>query len=181
MPDLEKAADAYREFLKALGVDRYLHADIEDCGMRVASLMARRLCAQDGDAPKLSLMPAPNRDKVVLGQLPFYSFCGHHFVPFFGTAAIEFVPRRSIAGLGGFVRIIDYFSRRPQFQENLTAQIADCIFDQLAPESVCVTVCARQMCLELQGCGSNIEITTQAVRADKSETASESAKSRTCC
>ncbi len=178
MPDLEKAAEAYAEFLKALGVDRYSHADIGDCGKRVASLMARRLCAQDGDMPKLSLMPAPNRDKVVLEQLPFYSFCGHHFVPFFGTAAIEFVPRRSIAGLGGFVRIIDYFSRRPQFQENLTAQIADCIFGELAPESVCVTLRARQMCLELQGCGSNIEITTQAVRTDKSETASQPSGSR---
>ena len=162
--NLQRAAQAYRAFLLALGVDKDPNVDVEESGLRVAQLMAKWIATRDAKPPKLSLMPAPNRDVVTLDKLPFYSFCGHHFVPFFGTVSITYVPRAHIAGLGGFVRIIDYFSRRPQFQEILTAQIADAIDEALAPESVRVVVTARQMCLELQGHGHGIEITTQALR-----------------
>ena len=162
--NLQRAAEAYSAFLAALGVDGNPNVDVEESGWRVAKLMAEWIACDDAKPPQFSLMPAPNHDIVTLDKLPFYSFCGHHFVPFFGTVSIAYVPNAFIAGLGGFVRVIDYFSRRPQFQENLTAQIADAIDAALAPESVSVVVTARQMCLELQGHGCGVEVTTKALR-----------------
>lgn len=114
--------------------------------------------------PHLSCMTAPAKDRVQISDLPFYSFCGHHFVPFFGTVSIEYIPNAFIAGLGGFARVIDYYARRPQFQETLTAQIADHIFEDLTPTGVSVQISARQMCMELKGYGSGVVIRTQASR-----------------
>lgn len=167
--DLQKASEAYGEFLTALGVDRYAEIDILESSKMASSLMQHWTASVDLPKPVLSLMPAPDGgDRVVLSQLPFWSFCGHHFVPFFGFVTIDYLPSRFIAGLGGFLRIIDYYSRRPQFQENLTHEIANEIFQQLQPQHLIVELNARQMCLELNGHGAGISIQTHAERHNES-------------
>ena len=113
-------------------------------------------------------MTSNGHDLVSLQKLPFYSFCAHHFVPFFGTVQSDYLPNQHIAGLGSFTRVIDHFSRRPQFQENLCAQIADYLFESLQPLALRVHLQARQMCLELHGKGNQIEIGVTADRGDVS-------------
>ncbi len=159
--DLEKAAKAYSEFLRAIGLkDSDSGIDLEDSARHTAELMSAWMSGLQMERPELSQMSSPGSELVCLHDLPFYSFCGHHFVPFFGTIDIDYRPIKSIAGLGGFTRIIEYYARRPQFQEQLCAQIAEHIYEDLSPKGVRVCVKARQMCLELYGKGSGIQIET---------------------
>ncbi len=165
---MEKAAKAYADFLSAIGLtETNTDIDLMDSAHHAAELMAAWMSGVVSNPPKMSKMPAPGHDRVVLEDLPFYSFCGHHFVPFFGTVRIEYVPNQYIAGLGGFTRVIDFYARRPQFQENLTHQICRHIFDELEPKSLKITIKSRQMCLELHGRGAGIEITTEAEKVSE--------------
>ena len=157
--DLQAASEAYAEFLRAIGVEDGM-IDIADSARHTAELMAFWMNGVGAEPPVLSRMPAPGHDLVSLRDLPFYSFCGHHFVPFFGTIQIDYIPNQWIAGLGGFSRVIDHFSHRPQFQENLCAQIAGHLFEQLEPAALRVQLSARQMCLELHGKGAGILVKT---------------------
>lgn len=99
---------------------------------------------------------------VVVRDIPFNTVCEHHLVPFVGVAHVGYVPgeievplgeRRQyrIAGLSKFARVIDGFARRPQVQENLTAQVGECIWLELAPQSVIVVMKAEHMCMSLRG------------------------------
>lgn len=163
MAQNQEAAQAYARFLKALGLnDTNANIDLEDSAAHTAELMAHWMGGLNEPRPALMTMNSPARELVSLHELPFYSFCGHHFVPFFGTIDIDYIPNEYIAGLGGFTRIIDYYARRPQFQEQLCAQIAEHIAQDLNPVGVRVCVKARQMCLELHGKGAGIQI--EAVR-----------------
>ena len=165
MQDIEAATKAYIAFLTALGIDETAGIDIADSARNTAILMAKMMQGLQEEKPVVSVMPALSKDLVSLKNLPFYSFCGHHFVPFFGTIQIDYYPNKKIAGLGSFSRIIDYYSRRPQFQENLCAQIADHIFySDLHPEAVRVTLTARQMCMELHGAGDHTSFESVAIR-----------------
>ena len=172
VPDLDAAARGYAAFLSALGVGRpesgHSPEDVEHAARLAATLMADWMRGISAPRPSLSPMPAPDGQRVALRGIPFCSICGHHFVPFFGTVDVEYVPRECIAGLGGFSRIIDHYARRPQFQEDLCAQIADHIVADLHPAAVRVRIRARQMCLEMQGRGTGIEVESTCVRGDES-------------
>ncbi len=165
--DIVAAANAFQTFLLSIGVDNSAGIDIAESAANTASLMADWMRGLHEDSPALSLMPAPNHchDLVTIEDLPFYSFCGHHFVPFFGTVTIDYYPGEFIAGLGGFIRIIDYYSRRPQFQENLCAQIADHINKELMPNAVRVRIAARQMCVELHENANHSIFKSEAIRS----------------
>jgi GTP cyclohydrolase I len=159
MGQIDLAAKAYADFLRAIGLtEANSGIDIEDSARNTAELMVSWMRGVSEPRPELSRMPSPDTDIVVLRDLPFYSFCGHHFVPFFGTVDIEYKPDRYIAGLGGFTRVIDYYARRPQFQECLCFSIAQHIYQDLEPKAVRVRLNARQMCLELHGKGAGILI-----------------------
>ena len=162
--DLDKASAAYSDFLRAMDLGPENGVDVHEAGRLVSELMARRMSGMSSLRPVLTRMASmDHHDPVFVHGLPFYSFCAHHFVPFFGTIDIEYVPDDWMAGLGGFCRIVEYHARRPQFQEHLTADIADHIMQDLEPRGVRVTIEARQMCMELQDRGQAV-IRTQAVR-----------------
>ena len=162
MESKDKATMAYAEFLRAIGLnEKNSGIDIEDSARNTAELMHWWMQGIEMDRPDMSLMPSAGSEIISLHDLPFYSFCGHHFVPFFGTVDIDYIPTEHIAGLGSFCRIIDFYARRPQFQEQLCAQIAEHLFKELHPRSVRVRIHARQMCLELHGKGAGIQIHTE--------------------
>lgn len=162
MSSLDKAAAAYADFLQAIGVNSDNSGiDVADSAKHTAELMKFWMSGLTSDRPMLLKMKSYGHETVSLHDLPFYSFCGHHFVPFFGAIDIDYVPNESIAGLGGFMRVIEYYSRRPQFQEQLCAQIAEHLNEDLHPRSVRVRIKARQMCMELQGEGAGIQIVTE--------------------
>ena len=88
---------------------------------------------------------------VIQTGIPFYSLCEHHMVPFFGEAAIAYIPDEKIVGLSKLARILEHFSRRLQNQERITKQVADFIEDNLNPKGVAVSLQARHMCMEMRG------------------------------
>ena len=92
-----------------------------------------------------------HREMVVLKDIPFISICEHHFLPFFGTADIGYVPNGRVVGASKLARALDILARRPQIQERLTTQIADTIVDALSPEGVGVVLSAEHMCISLRG------------------------------
>jgi len=90
-------------------------------------------------------------EMVVQCNIPFYSLCEHHLVPFFGVAHVAYIPGERIIGLSKFSRIIDHFAHRLQNQERITTQVADYINDILKPQGVAVTMTARHLCMEMRG------------------------------
>ncbi len=164
MSDLNRAAKAYAEFLTALDVNKgFSEKDLHDSSVHAAELMMYWMSELNQNPPEISLMSAYNNHLVSLQNLPFYSFCAHHFVPFFGTVKIDYVPDEWITGLGEFSKVIDHYSKQPQFQERLCSQIAEHLFQSLKPRALRVKISARQMCLELNGKGNGIKVETETV------------------
>ena len=90
-------------------------------------------------------------DMVVVEGIPFYSMCEHHLLPFFGTVDVAYVPDGEIIGLSKVPRLVDWASRRPSVQENLTHLIADEMQRIVHPKGLAVNVTARHMCMEMRG------------------------------
>lgn len=88
---------------------------------------------------------------VMVREIPFYSMCEHHFVPFHGQAHVAYMPKGRVTGLSKLARLVDGFAKRPQMQERLTAQIADCLNDRLNPLGVLVVIEAEHLCMSMRG------------------------------
>ena len=92
-----------------------------------------------------------NNDMVMEKDLPFYSFCEHHRLPFYGTAAVAYIPDGEVVGLSKIARTLEVFAKRFQLQERLTAQIADVFMKELKPHGVMVLIQAEHMCMTMRG------------------------------
>jgi len=104
-------------------------------------------------------------DLVIVKDIHFFSMCEHHLIPFFGTAHVGYLPHEKIVGLSKIPRVVDWYARRPQLQERLTAQIADFIRKELRPKGVIVVIEARHLCVAMRGIKSINAITvTSALR-----------------
>ncbi|CAM5766613.1 GTP cyclohydrolase I FolE [Bosea minatitlanensis] len=90
-------------------------------------------------------------DMVLVRDIPFYSHCEHHMVPFVGKAHIGYYPAKGVVGLSKLARIVDVYARRLQTQETMTAQIADMIEEALEPRGVAVLIEAEHMCMSMRG------------------------------
>jgi GTP cyclohydrolase I len=90
-------------------------------------------------------------EMVVVKDIPFYSLCEHHLLPFFGTASVAYIPRGKVIGLSKIPRIVEMYARRLQVQERMTQQIADFVNDRLAPQGVGVVVEANHLCAIMRG------------------------------
>ncbi len=92
-----------------------------------------------------------NNDMVMEKDIHFYSFCEHHMLPFYGNAAIAYIPNGEVVGLSKIARTVEVFATRFQLQERLTAQIADAFMEELKPKGVMVLVQAEHMCMTMRG------------------------------
>lgn len=106
-------------------------------------------------------------DPVVLRNIPFYTMCEHHLLPFFGSASLAYIPNGRIAGVSKLSRALDLACRRPQVQERLTGQVADAIFSALEPLGVAVELEAEHLCMAMRGVQKpGIRMVTTAVRGN---------------
>ena len=103
-------------------------------------------------------------EMIVLKKMPFYSMCEHHLLPFFGCISLGYIPDKKLAGISGLAKVAEIFTHRLQIQENLTAQIADCLNRELAPKGIMVVCEARHLCLEMRGKQKQSSIITSALR-----------------
>ena len=94
-----------------------------------------------------------HEEMVIVKDIPFYSMCEHHLVPFFGLAHVAYIPGDDgkICGISKLARLVDCFAKRPQVQERLTSQIADTIMEQLHPQGAIVVMEAEHMCMSMRG------------------------------
>jgi GTP cyclohydrolase I len=147
--DLDAAAQAAASFLAALGValDR---EDRHDTPARMA-----RAYAELFDSEPFELTTFPNDehyDELVLARaIPFRTVCEHHLLPFSGVAHVGYLPGERILGLSKLARVVAHFAARPQTQERLTKQVADCIDGRLRPRGVGVVLEAEHSCMTLRG------------------------------
>ncbi|CAH1677142.1 GTP cyclohydrolase 1 [Hyphomicrobiales bacterium] len=91
------------------------------------------------------------QDMVLVRDIPFYSHCEHHMVPFVGKAHIGYYPSKGVVGLSKLARIVDVYARRLQTQETMTAQVADVIEEALEPRGIAILVEAEHMCMSMRG------------------------------
>ncbi len=92
-----------------------------------------------------------HQEMVILRDIPFYSMCEHHFLPFHGVAHIGYIPEKRIVGISKLARVVEILARRPQLQERLTGQIADIIMEGLQPKGVGVIIEAEHLCMTARG------------------------------
>lgn len=92
-----------------------------------------------------------NNDMVIEKDIPFYSFCEHHMLPFYGTAAVAYIPNGEVVGLSKIARTLEVFAKRFQLQERLTAQVADVLMSELKPLGVMVLIEAEHLCMTMRG------------------------------
>jgi len=98
-----------------------------------------------------AIFDVPYSEMVVVKDIPFYSLCEHHLLPFFGSAAVAYIPRGRVVGLSKIPRIVETYARRLQIQERLTQQIADFLQDRLEPKGVGVVIEATHLCAVMRG------------------------------
>jgi GTP cyclohydrolase I len=108
--------------------------------------------AQDpGEMVRGALFTAESREMVVVNDIDFYSVCEHHMLPFFGKAHVAYIPNGRIVGLSKMARVVEAYARRLQVQERMTAQIAECLMENLEPLGVAVVLRAQHLCMMMRG------------------------------
>jgi GTP cyclohydrolase I len=151
-PDLERVAQAVRQIIEAIGEDPQ-RPGLADTPRRIARLYAEMFSGlrEDPLSVLTTTFPEPHQEMVVLRGIPFYSLCEHHFLPFFGQVHVGYVPDGRIVGASKIARVVDILARRPQVQERLTSQIADCLMEGLQPQGAAVVVEAEHLCISMRG------------------------------
>jgi len=165
--DKDKVIESVQMLLEGLGVDLENH-HFRNTPERVANAWIDELCSGLGEK-KFSITTFPTNanyepSMVVLQHIPVRSVCSHHLLPFVGEATVAYIPDERLCGLSKLSRIVDYFSRRPQVQEELTSDIANFLCEQLSPQGAGVIVKATHMCMAMRGVSHDGVMTTSSLK-----------------
>lgn len=154
MLDKEKIKKLTHEFLIAIG-ENPQREGLKDTPERVANMCAEMFSGLESPEENLvTTFSEPNSigNVVEIGKIPVRSVCEHHLLPFFGFANIKYIPGNgTILGLSKFARIVDFLSRKPSVQENLTSEIADYLWKVLSPIGVEVSLECTHTCMTVRG------------------------------
>jgi len=150
--DRARVREAVVELLKAIGEDPDREG-LRDTPRRIADMYAEifgGMTVEPADFLKVGFEVAHD-EKVILRNIPFYSMCEHHFLPFHGEAHVGYVPDGRVVGISKLARVVEAFARRPQIQEQLTSQVAEAIMGELQPDGVAVVIEAEHLCMTMRG------------------------------
>ncbi|HZI64507.1 MAG TPA: GTP cyclohydrolase I FolE [Thermoanaerobaculia bacterium] len=142
-----------RGILVELGLD-LSDPNLRDTDARVARMYAEMFSGlREGAKPEVTTFPNDEKYSAMVmeKQIPFYSMCAHHLVPFYGHAHLAYIPADRILGLSKFARILEFYAKRPQLQERLTEQVVGFLEDELRPQGAMVVIEARHLCVEMRG------------------------------
>jgi GTP cyclohydrolase IA len=171
-PRIEKAV---REILLAIGEDPDREG-LQDTPKRVAKSYAEIFAGLHQSPVDLlaTTFSLEHEEMVLVKDIPFFSTCEHHLVPFHGTAHIGYIPSKDgkVTGLSKLARLVDVYARRPQVQERLTTQIVDALMDNLDPRGAIVVIECEHLCMSMRGVRKpGAKTVTSAVRGQLRETA----------
>jgi GTP cyclohydrolase I len=153
-PRVDAIAGHVKEIIRILGLCPDQDPNLVNTDRRVARMYLDIFSGLDeGTRPKLTTFPNEEHytSMVMEKEIPFYSMCAHHFVPFYGHGHIAYIPNDKIVGLSKLPRLLEFFARRPQVQERLTEQVAAVLEEELKPQGVMVVIEARHLCVEMRG------------------------------
>lgn len=151
--DLDKIEQAVSMILEAVGED-VSREGLQDTPKRVAKMYAEVFSGLKEDPKEYfkTVFHEGHEELVLVKDIPFYSMCEHHLVPFFGKAHIAYIPRDGVVtGLSKLARAVETVSKRPQLQERITSSIAESLMETLNPHGVYVMVEAEHMCMTMRG------------------------------
>ncbi len=152
--DMDKIEQGVRMILEGVGEDPDREGLLETPA-RVARMYQECFAGlhQDPAVHFETLFDEHHNEMVIVHDIPFYSMCEHHLVPFFGKAHIAYIPSKDgkICGISKLARLVEVFARRPQVQERLTSQVADTLVEQLNPCGVAVVMEAEHLCMSMRG------------------------------
>ena len=145
---------AIREILAAIGEDPDRDG-LLDTPARVARMYAEITSGlrEDPEEHLYKVFDVDHDEMIMVRDIPVYSMCEHHLLPFYGSAHVAYIPKAGgrITGLSKIARLVDGFARRPQVQERLTRQVADAVQNALDPAGVLVVVEAEHLCMSMRG------------------------------
>jgi len=178
--DRERAEAAVRELLIAVGEDPDREGLLETPA-RVARAYAEMFAGLHTEPTDVlnKTFSENHQELVLVRDIPIYSTCEHHLVPFFGVAHIGYIPGESgqVTGLSKLARLVDLFAKRPQVQERLTSQVADALVDKLSAQAVIVVIECEHLCMAMRGIRKpGAMTTTSAVRGGFKRNASSRAE-----
>ena len=152
MVDKDAVKAAVSALIRAVGEDP-LREGLEDTPRRIAEMYEEIFQGVDQDPRSVLQVGFEERheEMVIVRDIPFYSLCEHHFLPFFGTFHIGYIPKGRVVGISKLARCVEILARRPQLQERLTSQISDIIMDELLPSGVAVVGHAQHLCMTMRG------------------------------
>lgn len=151
--DIEKIEKAVKMILEAVGED-VEREGLLDTPKRVAKMYEEMFCGLKEDARDYfrTVFHEDHEELVLVKDIPFYSMCEHHLVPFYGKAHVAYIPQNGVvAGLSKLGRAVESIARRPQLQERITSSVADVIMEMLQPKGVYVVIEAEHMCMTMRG------------------------------
>ncbi len=166
--DKPKIEKAIRMILEAIGEDPNRE------GLRLTPTRVARMYEelfghgeQDPADALRTTFDEEHREIVLVKDIPFYSMCEHHLLPFFGKAHVAYIPNGKVVGISKIARVVEAFARRPQVQERMTSQIADLIVEKLGAEGVAVIIEAIHTCMTMRGVKKpGASVITSAMRGD---------------
>ncbi len=153
MINQKRIEKAVKEILLAIG-ENVNRDGLKETPKRVAELYAELFSGLHQDPAKelTVFQQGEHEEMVMVKDIPFYSICEHHLVPFIGKAHVVYIPTKGkITGLSKLIRVVEGFAKRPQVQERLTGQVADCLMDRLKPQGVLVVIEAEHLCMSMRG------------------------------
>ncbi|MCS7287140.1 MAG: GTP cyclohydrolase I FolE [Anaerolineae bacterium] len=151
--DKERIEKAVLDIIVAIGEDPNREG-LRDTPRRIAEMYAELFEGLHQDPMEVLTVgfeEEEHQEMVILRDIPFYSMCEHHFLPFHGVAHIGYIPEKRIVGISKLARVVEILARRPQLQERLTGQIADVIMEGLQPKGVGVIIEAEHLCMTARG------------------------------